>query len=100
MSDLEQRIRERAYRIWLEESMPEGRENAHWDMATELIAIEDGQKATLKPVEHNLGPEGEPVEPIEALTNLGEFPTLTDQGEASIPSRRGDESTRRTKRGS
>jgi Protein of unknown function (DUF2934) len=42
MSDLEQRIRERAYRIWLEEGMPEGRENAHWDMATELIAIEDG----------------------------------------------------------
>jgi hypothetical protein len=39
MSNVEQRIRERAYRIWLEEGCPEGREKDHWDMATELVAI-------------------------------------------------------------
>jgi hypothetical protein len=36
-------------------------------MATELVAIEDGQRSTLKPIEQNLGPLGEPIEPVEAL---------------------------------
>jgi hypothetical protein len=85
MSDIEQRIRERAYRIWLEEGRPVGRELVHWDMATELVAIEDGQRATLKPIDQNLGPSGEPIEPIEAVRNAGEFPTLTDQGEGRFP---------------
>jgi predicted subunit of tRNA(5-methylaminomethyl-2-thiouridylate) methyltransferase len=38
MSNLDQRIRERAYQIWLEEGRPEGREKDHWDVATELVA--------------------------------------------------------------
>ena len=77
MSDLERRIRERAYRIWLEEGCPEGREKDHWDLATELVAIEDGQKSTLKPVKQNLGPTGAPIEPLEAVQNTGELPTHT-----------------------
>jgi hypothetical protein len=86
MSDVEQRIRERAYRLWLDEGCPEGRELEHW--AAELVAIEDGQQSTLKPIDQNLGPAGEPIEPIEAVHNAGEFPTLTDQGEADLPSRK------------
>jgi hypothetical protein len=73
MSDLEQRIRERAYRIWLEEGMPEGRHRDHWMLATELIAIEDGQKSTLKPVEQ-LGPEGEPIEPLKRYKTAASSP--------------------------
>jgi hypothetical protein len=48
-------------------------------MATELVA----QLLTLKPVENSsvLSPNGEPVEPLLAVENAGEFPTLTDQGE-------------------
>ena len=38
MSDIEQRIRDRAYRLWLEEGCPDGRDKDHWDMATELVA--------------------------------------------------------------
>ena len=56
-------------------------------MATELVAIEDGQQATLKPIQQNGGPRGERVEPLEAVENAGEFPTLTDQGEGEIRSR-------------
>ena len=41
MSDIEQRTRERAYRIWLDEGCPQGRELDHWDKATELVAIEE-----------------------------------------------------------
>jgi len=87
MNDLTQRIRDRAYRLWVEEGCPEGREQAHWDMATELVAIEDNQRSTEVPVDQNLGPLGEPIEPIEAVKNSGEFPTLTDQGEQQYPSR-------------
>ena len=49
MVDQEQRIRARAYRIWEEEGRPEGRAEVHWDMARELIAIEDNFQDTLKP---------------------------------------------------
>jgi hypothetical protein len=65
--------------------LEQGREKDHWDMATELVAIEDGQQATLKPIQQNLGPMGEPIEPLEAVQNAGEFPTLTDQDETENP---------------
>jgi hypothetical protein len=84
--DLEQRIRERAFFLWLEDGQPEGRAQHHWDLARELVAIEDGQMATTRPVRDEL--PGEPVEPLEALENAGEFPTMTDQGEMQIPQRR------------
>jgi hypothetical protein len=83
--DREQRIRTKAFYIWLDEGCPEGRADAHWDMATELVAIEDNQLLTLKPVEiaASIAPTGEPIEPLVAIENTGEFPTLTDQGEES-----------------
>jgi Protein of unknown function (DUF2934) len=89
MDDLEERVRERAHRLWQQEGCPEGRADAHWEMARELVAIEDNQKQTLKPISpESAGPEGEPVEPIEAVENVGEFPTLTDQGEEqTVPKR-------------
>ncbi len=84
--NLERRIQDRAYRLWLEEGQPEGRAKANWELARELVAIEAGQMATTRPVQGEL--PGEPVEPLEALENAGEFPTMTDQGEMNIPRRR------------
>jgi hypothetical protein len=84
MDDFEQRVRKRAYRLWREEGCPEGRAEVHWEKARELVAIEDNYQQTLKPVdapEAQPGPTGEPVEPVQAIENAGEFPTLTDQGE-------------------
>jgi hypothetical protein len=43
MRDLEERIRQRAYQIWRDEGCPEGRANIHWEMAAELVAIENDQ---------------------------------------------------------
>lgn len=74
-AEIERRIRERAYRIWEEEGRPEGRAEDHWEQAKMIIALEDTQKTMLKPIQE---PQ---AEPIEAVENLGEFPTLTDQGE-------------------
>jgi hypothetical protein len=88
MEKLEDRIRQRAYRIWQEEGCPEGRADAHWDMASELVAIEDNYASALKPIATEMGPSGEPIEPIVSLENAGEFPTLTDQGESLNPARR------------
>jgi hypothetical protein len=87
---LEERIRQRAYRLWHQEGCPQGRADVHWDQAAELIAIEDNQHTAMEPVPNpdDLGPNGEPIEPIAAVENAGEFPTLTDQGEQTYPVRR------------
>ncbi|HET9904849.1 MAG TPA: DUF2934 domain-containing protein [Xanthobacteraceae bacterium] len=84
------RIRRRAYQLWEEDGRPEGRAQDYWDKASELIAIEDNYASALEPVPDpdSLGPSGEPVEPIEAVENAGEFPTLTDQDEQEFPSRK------------
>jgi DUF2934 family protein len=39
--NIEQRVRERAYQIWLEEGQPAGREREHWERAK--AQIEQGQ---------------------------------------------------------
>ena len=87
----ERRIRDHAHRLWLETGRPDGGADAFWDMAKELVAIEDSQKATLLPnptEDYEASPTNELVEPLEAVKNAGEFPTLTDQGEeATFPSR-------------
>ena len=89
MDNFEDRVRDRAYRLWVEEGCPEGRSDIHWDKARELVAIEDNQKTATKPVSVPRSQSGEPIEPIEAVENAGEFPTLTDQGEEqAVPKRR------------
>lgn len=85
MDDKDERIRAHAYRLWQEEGRPQGRESIHWDMATELVAIEDNQMLATKPnpLTHpdNRGDFGEPVEPLRAAATVGDLPSLTDQGE-------------------
>ncbi len=96
MNDIERRIREKAKRLWEEAGSPASGVDAYLDQASELIAIEDNLQDTLRspglqprdaveddPIASDdvLGPEGEPIEPVIAVENEGEFPTLTDQGE-------------------
>jgi hypothetical protein len=77
--DLERRIRERAFKIWIDEGQPEGRDQQHWALAEFAISQADGLATTLLP------PEPPRPEPIEAVLNQGEFPTLVDQGEQLPP---------------
>jgi hypothetical protein len=97
MDDFDERVRQRAYRLWVEEGCPEGRSDAHWDKARELVAIEENQRHTTKPVVAN-EPWGEPVEPVEAVKNAGEFPTMTDQGEQQAVPKRAAAASAPTKR--
>jgi hypothetical protein len=89
----EQRIRKRAYHLWEANGRPPGREHEFWERARELIAIEDNPTAGRLPNPMARGDRPgreQPVEPIEAVENQGEFPDrLADQGERlSAPRRR------------
>ena len=55
MDNLEERVRERAYKLWLEEGCPEGRALEHWAKARELVTIEDNIDLRLKPLPLGLG---------------------------------------------
>jgi hypothetical protein len=41
--DREELIRTKAFYIWLDEGCPEGRADANWHMATQLVATEEGR---------------------------------------------------------
>ena len=45
MDDMDRRIRERAYRLWVEDGQPHGRAEDHWHRAAEQIAAEGGKPA-------------------------------------------------------
>jgi hypothetical protein len=48
--DVEQRIRDRAYAIWLEEGRPHGRDADHWFKAERAILAEAAAVADVAPV--------------------------------------------------
>lgn len=84
----EDRVRERAERLWREDGSPHGRMDEYLERARELLAIEDHPSAGLlpNPMTRHGGaiPPEEPVEEAELMENLGEFPSrLTDQGDRS-----------------
>jgi hypothetical protein len=69
--DLENRIRRRAYQIWEREGRPEGREEDHWKLASEEIAIEDNHRQALKPNPSGGGDDtAERTEPVEPLLSV------------------------------
>jgi hypothetical protein len=94
MDDHDRRVRERAYRIWEDEGRPDGRAHAHWELASELVAIEENQKAATKPVRrdaHDPSIAADDVEPAApAAAAVGDLPTLTDEGEQIYPPRKAE----------
>lgn len=78
MADDEERIRRKAYELWLAEGCPEGRHEFHWEEAREIVALEDAGGPPTVSLEDSLE---EPAEPAVAFENQGEVPGLTDQGE-------------------
>ena len=77
---LETRVRDRARKLWQDAGKPSGGPEHYLDEARELISIEEVPPATLDPEE-----AAEPViEEASIQGNLGEFPTLTDQGEEQV----------------
>ncbi|QIG50804.1 DUF2934 domain-containing protein [Nordella sp. HKS 07] len=82
----EERIRERAYRLWLEEGQPQGKDFEHWEKARELLALEadpEEGKDGVAEGHSKPGPWGEPA--------------VTDQGEKKVPKKRRPSMTRTPK---
>lgn len=76
----EDRVRTRADQLWRQAGRPDGGSKAYMAEARELIALEEVPLPTLDPIE-----AAEPVvEEASIQGNLGEFPTLTDQGEDQV----------------
>jgi hypothetical protein len=49
MEGIEDRIREKAHEIWLEEGMPEGKETEHWFKASDIIRREFFEETVVQP---------------------------------------------------
>jgi hypothetical protein len=85
--DREERIRVRAYHLWLADGRPEGRDQEYWERAKELQAIADNPSAGQLPnpmmLHHGEVPPTEGVVEEAAIQeNYGEIPgRLTDQGD-------------------
>jgi hypothetical protein len=74
---LDKHIEKRAARMWSEAGRPDGGHARFMDQARELVAMEEVDLATLDPKE-----AAQPViEEASIQSNLGEFPTLRDQGD-------------------
>lgn len=87
----EERIRERAYLLWIEEGQPHGKDAEHWQKARELLALESEAEEGREEAGggyNKPGPWSEPVEEASAIENQGEFSTMTDQGEQEPPRKR------------
>lgn len=83
----QERIRERAHRIWEREGRPDGRAAQHWEMAREEIAIEDNQNLATKPnpaTEGKIYADGtEEAEEITAAEEaMADMPGPANQGES------------------
>lgn len=74
---LEDRIEARATRLWLHDGSPDGGHARYIDQARELVALEEVSLPTIDP-EDAARPV---VEEASIQANLGEFPTLRDQGD-------------------
>jgi hypothetical protein len=51
--DQQQRIRNAAFRIWVEEGYPDNQQERHWRMAEFIIAQEDAARAAQAPPASN-----------------------------------------------
>lgn len=86
-SAYEQRIRDRAYYLWLSEGQPHGREADYWERARELEALHMSVGREPNPMIAN--PDGPPanevIDEAELQANLGEFPDrFADQGDRQV----------------
>lgn len=83
----EQRVTDKAAALWEQADRPEGGPERFRDAARELLAIAENPDATTRSPDSTAGAG---VEPLLAVENQGEFPTLTDQGEEQAYPRRRD----------
>jgi Protein of unknown function (DUF2934) len=80
----EDRIRELAYRLWLEEGQPQGKEAEHWEKARELLALESDSEEGVTDG-NNGATRGAPADEAGLP---GDFATVTEQDKQKSPKKR------------
>lgn len=105
MDELQNRIRERAYLLWVEEGRPHGRDEHHWHLAAQFIAMEEAaasasesvpppvatpRKAAGRPAKPSVGaPDVQPKKPAKkaaaALTPAPSMPSPATPATAVKP---------------
>jgi hypothetical protein len=75
---LESRVRVRADQMWQDAGSPKGNRDSFLQDARELVALEEVPLPTEDPYEPEI------VEEASVQRNLGEFPTLRDQGDEEV----------------
>ena len=75
---LDARIRDRANRMWQDAGSPDGDRDSYLQNARELIAMEEVALPKIDPYQTEM------VEEAILQRNLGEFPTLRDQGDEQV----------------
>lgn len=76
---LESRIHARGQQLWQEAGSPDGEQDSYQEDARILLSMEEVPVPTLEPSETI-----DMVEEASLQRNLGEFPTLRDQGDEQI----------------
>jgi len=71
---LEDRIHARGDRLWKDAGSPEGQQDSYLEDARILVSLDEVAVPTLDPYEST-------IEEASLQRNLGEFPTLRDQGD-------------------
>jgi hypothetical protein len=77
--DREDRLRDQAYRIWIEKGCPDGEAEKHWRLAKDLLAIRKDATAVSKPRNAGAGSLGEPAEWGVGIDSHGDVAALTDR---------------------
>ena len=75
-TDVEQRIRERAYQIWIEQGQPDGRDKEHWTQAEQELSGTVERGPPLQPDQ----PRDEVKRAQERLHDAGEGQVLSAVG--------------------
>ncbi len=57
MTHIDDRVRERAHRIWEDEGRPAGRAEIHWAMARQIVGMEESDRLARQPCAHSDGTE-------------------------------------------
>jgi len=91
MQDRDRRIENRAWHLWEADGSPKNQLDRYRQEARLLEALEEDPDFAKEQVETSRD-ETQNAEPVEAIENQGEFPSLRDQGDGSPlprwPSRR------------
>lgn len=86
----EDRVRERAYELWVEEGRPEGHDQEHWRRARDEIEAEDADLARNPGIGSSIGRQGDAPGPLDGESTFeGDVMNDTTPGGGIDPRQRG-----------